>query len=64
MPLRDHFRPPLADRRSWEGFHGGWPMMIVQGLNRTLPLRLTETIAVPLDLEGSYEETCRDLRIA
>jgi hypothetical protein len=39
MPLRDHFRPPLADRRSWEGFHGGWPMMIVQGLNRTLPPR-------------------------
>ena len=29
MPLRDHFRPPLADRRSWEGFHGQWPAMIV-----------------------------------
>ncbi len=37
MPLRDHFRPPLADRRSWEGFHGGWPTMIVIGLNRKLP---------------------------
>jgi hypothetical protein len=39
MPLRDHFRPPLADQRSWEGFHGQWPAMIVIGLNRTLPGR-------------------------
>ena len=39
MPLRDHFRPPLSDRRSWEGFHGGWPMMIVDGLGRSLPPR-------------------------
>ena len=37
MPLRDHFRPPLDDRRSWEGFHGGWPMVIVQQLRRQLP---------------------------
>jgi hypothetical protein len=29
-----------------------------------LPLWLTEELAVPLDLEGSYEQTCRDLRIA
>ena len=26
MPLRDHFRPPLADKRSWDELHGGWPM--------------------------------------
>jgi hypothetical protein len=39
MPLRDHFRPPLADRRSWEGFHAQWPAMIVVGLNRELPER-------------------------
>jgi hypothetical protein len=37
MPLRDHFGPPLFDRRSWEGFHGGWPMMIVNILNQKLP---------------------------
>jgi hypothetical protein len=30
----------------------------------TLPLWFTETDAVPLDLEASYEETCRALRIA
>src|SRR5262249_23179477 len=29
----------------------------------TLPLWLAEDLAVPLDLEGSYEETCRILRI-
>jgi uncharacterized protein DUF4058 len=39
MPLRDHFRSPLADRRSWNGFHGQWPAMIVIGLNRKLPQR-------------------------
>jgi hypothetical protein len=39
MPLRDHFRPPLSDARSWEEFHGGWPMMIVAALNRLLPQR-------------------------
>lgn len=37
MPLRDHFRPPLDDRSSWEGFHGGWPMVIVQHLRVLLP---------------------------
>jgi hypothetical protein len=29
----------------------------------TLPLWLTDNLAVPLDLEGTYEETCRGLRI-
>ncbi|MGO8750079.1 MAG: DUF4058 family protein [Thermoguttaceae bacterium] len=29
-----------------------------------LPLWLTDDVAVPLDLEASYEQTCRDLRIA
>jgi hypothetical protein len=37
MPLRDHFRPPLDNVASWEGFHGGWPMVIVQQLRRLLP---------------------------
>jgi hypothetical protein len=30
----------------------------------TLTLWLAEDIAVPLELEASYEQTCRDLRIA
>ena len=37
MPLRDHFRPPLDLKTSWEGFHGGWPMVIVQQLRKQLP---------------------------
>lgn len=30
----------------------------------TLPLWLSENLAISLDLEASYEQTCRDLRIA
>jgi hypothetical protein len=30
----------------------------------SLPLWLAEDLAIPLDLEASYEQTCRDLRIA
>ena len=29
-----------------------------------LPLWLSDDLAIPLDLEASYEQTCRDLRIA
>ena len=25
MPLRDHFRSPVWEQASWEGFHGLWP---------------------------------------
>ncbi len=39
MPLRDHFRPPLSEFTSWEGIHGGWPMVIVQQLGNRLPAR-------------------------
>src|SRR3954452_25448830 len=37
MPLRDHFRPPLDHKHSWEELHGGWPMVIVQHLYGLLP---------------------------
>jgi hypothetical protein len=37
MPLRDHFRPPLDDKHSWDELHGMWPAVIVQHLSRTLP---------------------------
>jgi hypothetical protein len=53
MPLRDLFRPPLANRRSWDEVHGGWPMMIVAGLSRRLP---PEYFAAPLvHLGTSFE---------
>ena len=32
MPFRDHSRPPMSKRHSWDEVHGGWPMMIVQKL--------------------------------
>ncbi len=39
MPLRDHFRPPLEERRHWEGLHATWPVMMVAGLRSKLPRR-------------------------
>jgi hypothetical protein len=37
MPLLDHFRPPLLDRRHWEGFHGRWAAAMADVLNENLP---------------------------
>jgi hypothetical protein len=37
MPLRDHFRPPVSKRSSWEGFHATWPTWIVHQLRKQLP---------------------------
>jgi hypothetical protein len=53
MPLRDHFRPPLDNKTSWEGFHGQWPAMIVMALVRKLPRRYVAEPRFPL---GAYFE--------
>jgi Protein of unknown function (DUF4058) len=37
MPLRDHFRPPVSRRASWEALHGMWPAEIVRQLRDRLP---------------------------
>jgi hypothetical protein len=37
MPLRDHFRPPVEKRHSWDELHGMWPAAIVQQLYPILP---------------------------
>ena len=37
MPLRDHFRPPVVKKSSWEGFHAMWPARIVLDLRPILP---------------------------
>ncbi|MBY0456435.1 MAG: DUF4058 family protein [Gemmataceae bacterium] len=37
MPLRDHFRPPVSKRSSWEGFHAMWPTTIIQNMGKLLP---------------------------
>lgn len=39
MPLRDHFRPPLDEHRSWDELHGAWPTVMVMALNERLPPR-------------------------
>ncbi len=39
MPLRDHFHPPLSNRKNWEGFHALWPGLITVQLNQMLPSR-------------------------
>ena len=53
MPLRDHFRPPVSKRSSWEGFHGLWPGIIVQQLASRLP---DGFVAEPRVHVGSYYE--------
>lgn len=53
MPLRDHFRPPVWTHSSWEGFHGGLPMTMVQQLSRELPPEYTAEPRVHL---GTYFE--------
>src|SRR5438093_196239 len=53
MPLRDQSRPPVWARCSWEGFHGGWPAMMVMRLTPLLPDDFTAEPRVHL---GSYFE--------
>jgi hypothetical protein len=53
MPLRDHFRPPVSKRSSWEGFHALWPAVIVQHLVPSLPAGY---VAEPRVHLGSYYE--------
>jgi hypothetical protein len=53
MPLRDHFRPPVTDRHSWDELHGGWPMKIVESL---LPVLPPSYLAAPqIHLGGTVE---------
>jgi hypothetical protein len=37
MPLRDHFHPPVSNKRHWSAILGGWPMEIVRTLFDRLP---------------------------
>jgi hypothetical protein len=34
MPLHDHFRPPLSERRPWESFHTTWASALADHLNQ------------------------------
>jgi hypothetical protein len=37
MSLRDHFRPPISKKASWEAFQTMWPTWIVHHLRTQLP---------------------------
>ena len=60
MPLRDHFRPPLDKKTSWEGFHGSWPAVIVMALNRKLPPRYLAEPRVHLGVSMEIDVTAFD----
>ena len=51
MPLLDHFRPPIFNKGSWEGFHGMWPALIVMELCKALPDQYTAEPRVHFSLE-------------
>ena len=55
MPLRDHFRPPVSQRSSWEGVHGQWPAVIVQQLVKILPARFTAEPRVHLGTRAEVD---------
>ena len=57
MPLRDHFRPPLDDSRSWDELHGAWPTVIVMALNRKLPPRYVAAPRVHLGPHAEIDVT-------
>lgn len=60
MPLRDHFRPPLINHASWEELHGGWPMVIVQQLGKSLPARYVAAPRVHLGSEAEVDVAAFD----
>jgi hypothetical protein len=57
MPLRDHFRPPLDDSRSWDELHGAWPTVIVMALNPKLPPRYVAAPRVHLGPHAEIDVT-------
>jgi hypothetical protein len=57
VTCRDRQRQPVGRVEAW--YH---PLAVGQPLP-TLPLWLAEDLAVPLELEATYEETCRALRL-
>jgi hypothetical protein len=51
MPLRDHFRPPVSQQRSWGEIHAQWPAVIVQQLSQLLPAQYSAGPRVHLGAE-------------
>jgi hypothetical protein len=61
MPLRDHFHAPLINRASWEALHGGWPMVMVQTLDKSLPERYVAEPRVHLGSQFEIDVATSDL---
>src|ERR1044071_5371297 len=64
MPLLDHFRPPLSERRPWESFHATWCSSLADHLNRdVLPPgyialeQVTPGASVEIDVATYQEES-------
>ncbi len=60
MPLLDHFRPPLSDRRHWHSFHNGWAYCISTQINSQLPLGYFAEANVQYGIEidvAAFEES-------
>lgn len=61
MPLRDHFRPPVADFASWEELHGAWPSTIAYRLNTLLPPEYRSGVKIHLgsavEIDGAAFES-------
>ncbi|MFN4258972.1 MAG: DUF4058 family protein [Gemmataceae bacterium] len=55
------YRPVLREER--EEIDVWWAELAVGSPLPTLPLRLTGDLFIPIDLEMTYEETCRRLRL-
>ena len=62
MPLRDHFRPPLSERFSWEEVHGQWPAVIVQQLGKLLPAQYVAGPRVHLGAQAEIDVATFDHR--
>jgi hypothetical protein len=60
MPLRDHFRPPVESKHSWDELHGMWPAVIVQQLYPILPPADIAAPAIhlgtPFEIDASADE--------
>jgi hypothetical protein len=55
MPLRDHFRPPVSRRVSWEAIHGMWPAVLVQQLKKQLPAGYVSAPKVHLGAQAEVD---------
>ena len=47
MPLLDHFRPPLSERRPWESLHAAWAGALAAAEEIAADGRFTRFVDLP-----------------